>query len=69
MQKYSAIFQDEDDQKPETKAEETEEKVEKPEEPEQYDPENESESNQEAPNQDFSGRITFCYLQNQIFSL
>ena len=66
MQKYSAIFQDEDDQKPEIKAEETVEKVENPEEPEQpeqpeqYDPENESESNQEAPNQDFSGRIIFC---------
>ena len=62
MQKYSAIFQDEDDQKPETKAEESLEKVENPEEPEQpeqYDPENESESNQEAPNQDFSGRIIF----------
>ena len=60
MQKYSAIFQDEDDQKPETKVEEAVEKVENPEEPEQYDPENESESNQEAPNQDFSGRIIFC---------
>merc|ERR1711937_708858 len=48
---------DEDDQKPETKAEESMEKVENPEEPEQpeqYDPENESESNQEASNQDFS---------------